>query len=149
VLPLLANTPSGTNQRIEFNEVQTDKRNTYRNKVAANKALGKTDSEQPGEGDDVDMEGEGESQLDRDGQPAAKKARRDLDDSMGAGMSEEPARHRAEGNDAEDGDEDDDQGDDPEDEDEEDQERLEVEEAEEREEREAEDEALDNGEDSD
>lgn len=123
--------------------MQTDKRNTYRNKVAANKASGKTDTEQPGEGDDVDIEGEGESLLDRDGQPAAKKARRDPD------MSEDPAGHSTGGHDAEDGDEDDDQGDDPEDEDEEEQERLEVEEAEEREEREAEDEALDNGEDSD
>ena len=133
--------------------MQTDKRNTYRNKVAANKASGKNDTEQPGEGDDADMEGEGESPVDRDGQPAAKKARRDPDDSMGADMSEDPAGHSTGGHDAEDGDEDDDQGDDPEDEDEdeneEEQERLEVEEAEEREEREAEDEALDNGEDSD
>lgn len=50
--------------RAEFNEVQTDKRNAYRSKVANSKATGGS-----GEvGDDSEM-------ADREGQPAAKKAR--------------------------------------------------------------------------
>jgi DNA polymerase epsilon subunit 3 len=136
----------------EFNDIQTDKRNTYRNKVAANKALGKTGSPPQGEGEDGDIEGEGESQLNRDGQPAAKKARRDPDDSTGADTSEVPDSYRMGDHTADEGEEEDEQGDEVEDEDEEgDHEgRLEVEEQlEDPGQQEAEDEALDNGEDSD
>ena|ERR1700710_1951357 len=139
---------------LEFNEVQTDKRNTYRKKVAADKASGKAGSPQPGDGEEGDMQGEhdAEGQVGRDGQPAAKKARREPSEGMpeysgdlreGDGMGDR---------DEDEVDDDEAHGDETEDDegDNEQEERLEAEERlEEIEQREVEDEALDNGEDSD
>lgn len=131
-----------------FVELQTDKRNTYRKKVAADKASGKVGSPPPGEEESY-IEGESyvEGQLDRDGQPAAKKAR--MDESGIAREGDIPDMHREEeaGEEDEGGeepdDEDDEEGDEVED-------RQETEEQiEEPEQHEADDEALDNGEDSD
>lgn len=125
----------------KFNEVQTDKRNAYRSKVASNKAAGQAEH---GE------EGEGETQLDREGQPVAKKARLEAGESSGidAGANSGEDHHPdEEGEDEGHGDEG--EGED-EDEEVDHEERLEVEEPlEDPEEREAADEALDNGEDSD
>lgn len=132
---------------IEFVELQTDKRNTYRKKVAADKAAGKAGSPPPGEeesfleGDDAD------ASMDRDGQPAAKKARMDESGTVREGdvldtQKEGEEVDEDEGGDDPDDDEDED-GDEPE-------ERHDAEDQlEDPEEREAEDEALDNGEDSD
>lgn len=125
----------------EFNEVQTDKRNAYRNKVAESKAAA-----QSSHGDDGDVE------LGRDGQPAAKKARLEGADNSGMDTSEMPEGYNMNDSRADDeGEEDEGHGDeDEEDEDEEPEERLEVEEhLEEPDHGEAEDEALDNGDDSD
>jgi DNA polymerase epsilon subunit 3 len=135
---------------VEFNEVQTDKRNTYRKKVAADKASGRPGSPRPGDGEHVDVNGEG--QMDRDGQPAPKKARRESGDvTMGEDVSDMPegysmnetiADEEGEDEEGQDAEDDEDDG--------EQEERLEVEEPlEEPEQREMEDEALDNGEDSD
>jgi hypothetical protein len=117
--------------------MQNDKRAAYRNKLA-DKAAGKNT-----EGDTED------GQLDRDGQPASKKARMDPDESLGADPREMlDVEHTAD----EDGGED--ESEDGDDEEADQDERLEVEERleerlEEPEEKEAADEALDNGEDSD
>ncbi len=61
----------------EFNEIQTDKRNTYRKKVAADKALGAKSGSPtaPGEGNGI-VEGH------VDGEPVAKKARLDTEGGM-------------------------------------------------------------------
>jgi DNA polymerase epsilon subunit 3 len=126
---------------LEFNEVQTDKRNTYRKKVAADKASGKTGSPQPGDGEEGDPLGEHdtEGQVNRDGQPAAKKARREPSEGMPEYSEDEVDDDEAHGDETED-----DEGDN------EQEERPEAEEQlEEIEQREIEDEALDNGEDSD
>jgi DNA polymerase epsilon subunit 3 len=129
--------------------VQTDKRNTYRKKVAADKASGKPEDE---DGDTtLEHEGEGDADgLGRDGQPAAKKARRDASQG-GAGEDEGDLREGDGMGDRED-EEVDEEGDADETEDEEGEhdaeERLEADDHLE-EEQEAEDEALDNGEDSD
>lgn len=134
------------NYSPEFNEVQTDKRNAYRNKVAESKAAA-----QSGHGDDGDTEGNGEGQLGRDGQPATKKARLEPGDSSGLDTSEIPEGYNMENSRADDdGEEDEGHGDEDEEDDEELEERLEVEEPlEEPDHGEAEDEALDNGDDSD
>ena len=117
---------------IGFNEVQTNKRNAYRQKVAADKMASA--------GGD---EGEG---------PAAKKVRR-ADGEVGAG---EEMRDAGAGEDEEIVDDEEEHEEEPEEEDDDDEqegenehERLDVEEPlEEMEQHEAEDEALDNGEDS-
>jgi hypothetical protein len=129
----------------EFNEVQTDKRNTYRKKVAADKASGKA-----GDGEDDDVPGDHDADTSMDGQPAAKKARRDPSDNI----EEHGDLHEGDGmGDREEDDVEDDEGNGDETEEEEDnhepEERFEVEEPEETQEPEAEDEALDNGDDSD
>jgi len=129
---------------LEYSEVQTDKRNAYRNRTAESKAAA-----QSGQGDETSFEGE--SQLGREGQPASKKARLEPSDSLGNDSGERPDGYNREDSGAH---EDDDEtlGEEAEeDEDEEEhEEHLEVEEQlEETEEREADDEALDNGEDSD
>jgi hypothetical protein len=136
---------------VEFSEVQSDKRNTYRKKVAADKASGKAGA---GEGEDGEV-GEMEGHLDRDGQPAAKKARRETGGSVGDESSEMREGDMMGDPEDDEGDEEEDQGDDAEDDDQEEEEEEEEEtgdveeEEEEAEEREVEDEALDNGEDSD
>jgi len=113
--------------------MQNDKRAAYKNKLA-DKAAGKNV-----EGDTED------GQIDRNGQPASKKARMDPDESLGADQIEMlDVDHTAD----EDGGEDESEDDNDEEVDQD--ERLEVEEhLEEPEEKEAADEALDNGEDSD
>ena len=139
----------------KFSQVQTDKRNTYRAKVAADKAAGRAGSPHPGE--ESFMEGEGESQLDAEGQPVAKKARREPAhgvDGEGRGLPEASALME-ESNLPEEEDTEEDAGQEEESEGEGEEEneregRLDVEEpVEEPEEREPRDEALDNGEDSD
>ena len=130
-----------------FVELQTDKRNTYRKRVAADKAAGQVGSPPPGEEESyVEGDHDGEGQVDRDGQPVAKKARMDESGMLREGeisdMREEEAGEEDEG------------GEEPEDDDDEDgdevDERQEIEEQlDEPEHHEAEDEALDNGEDSD
>jgi hypothetical protein len=137
---------------LEFNEIQTDKRNTYRKKVAADKASG-AKSGSPAEGDrnGVSVKGNGE--------PAAKKPKIDADadaDGTGTGNEVEDASDLVDegdlGEEVVEGDEDPDV-DDMEDEDE-DEAGEEVDETpedtlEEPQERGIGDEALDNGEDSD
>jgi DNA polymerase epsilon subunit 3 len=121
-----------------FNEVQTDKRNAYRRKVAADKMAG------------VHEEGEG---------PAAKKVRREEEGQVetGAGGAVDGGEMRDAASGEEEEGVEEEEHDEPEDEDEEEHEpeheheheRLDVEEQlEEEEHREAEDEALDNGDDS-
>ncbi len=130
-----------TDPGAEFNEVQTDKRNAYKSKVAS-KAAG-----HGGHGEDGN-DGEGDSIMDREGQPASKKARLDPDESMGALDASEirEGYSRADHTADEEGDE---GGDETEEDEDEGEERLEVEEQlEEPEEKEDQDEALDNGEDS-
>jgi DNA polymerase epsilon subunit 3 len=124
----------------EFNEVQTDKRNAYRNKVAENRAAA-----QSGHGDD------GEVELDRDGQPAAKKARIEPGDSSGMDTSEMPEGYNMDNSRADDeGEEDEGHGDEDEEDEEEPEEPEErLDPLEEADHAEAEDEALDNGDDSD
>ncbi|TAQ88484.1 hypothetical protein B7494_g3204 [Chlorociboria aeruginascens] len=136
-----------------FMEIQADKRINYRKKAAADKATGQAE-----EGDDE----EGESHV--EGQPAAKKARRE----NGSRMVDEGDMGDEDGDGDRDGDGDDTQGlgddndnendnEDDEDEDEDvdgdggGEDRLEAEEQldEEAEDEEPEDEALDNGDDSD
>lgn len=72
---------------VEFNEIQADKRNTYRKKVAADKASGpKSGSTVEGDKNDVSVEADG------DGEPAAKKPRIDTDaDLDGTGNEVEDA----------------------------------------------------------
>jgi len=122
----------------EFNEIAADKRNAYKTKLASSKAAGQSQTKD----DDTDVEDGPGGQLDREGQPAAKKARLD-GENMGGGSSERPGKDEDQTEDEEGGD-----GTDVE-EDEEQEERLEIEEPEEEEKPHAEDEALDNGEDSD
>ncbi|KAA8566914.1 hypothetical protein MFRU_007g00750 [Monilinia fructicola] len=125
----------------KFIELQSDKRNTYRKKVAADKVTGGQSGVEDGEGDSEMVDREG------DGEPKAKKIRRDGgSDERQEGHDEEEADadedHDEDGGEEGEGEgegeagEDDDDG----------EERFEVEEPEEKE---AEDEALDNGEDSD
>ncbi|KAM3071374.1 hypothetical protein ACMFMF_007846 [Clarireedia jacksonii] len=131
----------------KFIETQNDKRSTYRKKVAADKAAG-PQGEENGDGD-IEMDRDG------DGEPKAKKARRDgkgegaisgddvheeVDDTMGVD-------DEVEGDGDEDAEEDNDDEEREEEEGEEEgaDERFEVEEQEGKDE----DEALDNGEDSD
>ncbi|CZS90706.1 related to DPB4 DNA polymerase II (epsilon) 4th subunit [Rhynchosporium graminicola] len=118
-----------------FNEVQTDKRNAYRSKVA-NKSAGSADQAE----DDV--------QGDKAGQPAAKKAR--LDGEEGANGDRE-AEADVDADETLDADQTEDDDDVPDDEDEDaNDEQIEADEQmEEAELKEVEDEALDNGEDSD
>lgn len=128
---------------IEFNETQLEKRNAYKTKLAS-KAAGTSGAV------DDDHDGEGDSIMDRDGQPASKKARLDHDEG-GMDMSEMTEGYSRADHTADD-DEGDDEGDETEeDEDEEDREALEVEdqigEPEEKEDPDQ-DEALDNGDDS-
>ncbi|KAH8808226.1 histone-fold-containing protein [Xylogone sp. PMI_703] len=124
----------------KFNELQTDKRNVYRKKVAADKAA-KSGSPAAGDGD------ADEGEMDRDGQPAAKKARIELGDVAEGDASE---MHEADVD--EEVDEEEGQGEEGEDEEEEDEgeedERLE-DPIEEPSQQEGEDEALDNGDESD
>jgi len=124
----------------EFNEVQTDKRNAYRNKVAENKAAA-----QSGHGDD------GEVGLGRDGQPVAKKARLEPGDSSGMDTSEMPEGYNMDNSRADDdGDEDEGHGDEEEEDEEEPEEPEErLDPLEDADHGEAEDEALYNGDDSD
>jgi DNA polymerase epsilon subunit 3 len=137
--------------RVEFTEIATFKRNQYRAKVAADKASGKTVEEDP-EDEDALAEGD-ESRIDKDGQPAAKKARRDPNGGTGDAASGSLGEIAELGNmDREEGEEEEEEkhGDETEDDEDEQEERLEVEEPlEDQEEPEGEDEALDNGEDSD
>ncbi|TVY37435.1 DNA polymerase epsilon subunit D [Lachnellula occidentalis] len=140
----------------EYTEIQTDKRLNYRKKVADNK-VGTAEGAQAAEGEDGNNDlGEGGSHQDRDGQPAAKKARLELgatsgmDESVMIQEGDQMGEHTAD----ESGEDDEnpaDEAEDDEDENEEDhEERLEVEDQlEDIEPQEAEDEALDNGEDSD
>jgi len=131
----------------KFVELQTDKRNTYRKKVAADKAAGKAGSPPPGEEESFLEGDDGEGQMDRDGQPAAKKAR--MDESGIVRKGGIPDRH-GEGEEGEEDEGGDDPEDDEEEEGDEEEERHDTEEQlEEPEEKEAEDEALDSGEDSD
>ncbi len=132
------------NYGIEFNEVQTDKRNAYRSKVAESKAAA-----QAGHGEDGDVDVD--AKLDRDGQPAAKKARLEPGDSSGLDTSEMPEGYNmGDSRVDDDGEEDEGHGDEEEDDEEEPEERLEVEEPlEEPDHKEVDDEALDNGDDSD
>ncbi|KAH7383606.1 histone-fold-containing protein [Cadophora sp. MPI-SDFR-AT-0126] len=118
----------------KFNEVQTDKRNAYRSKVA-NKAAGSGE------------QGEDDAHQDRDGRPAAKKVRLEGGEAPGAEGEEEIDPDETQ--DADQTEDDEDAQDDDEDE-EGDDDQVEVEEQlDDIETREAEDEALDNGEDSD
>lgn len=116
--------------------------------MAADKASGKASSPPPGEEESyVEGENDGEGQLDRDGQPAAKKARVDESGVVREGDIHDMQREEEAG-------EEDEGGEEPDDDDDEDgdetEERHETEEQlEEPEQHEAEDEALDNGEDSD
>ncbi|KAK0103034.1 hypothetical protein ONS95_000784 [Cadophora gregata] len=119
----------------KFNEVQTDKRNAYRSKVA-NKAAGSGE------------QGEDNTQEDRDGRPAAKKARLEGGEEAPSAEGEE----EIDPDETQDADqtEDDEDAQDEEDEEDGDDEQIEAEEQlEDMETREVEDEALDNGEDSD
>ncbi|RFU35959.1 hypothetical protein B7463_g295, partial [Scytalidium lignicola] len=132
----------------KFNEVQTDKRNVYRKKVAADKAA-KSGSPTAGDGD-ADEVG-----TDRDGQPASKKARVELGDVAEGDSSEMHEGDTMGDVGDEEADEDDRQGDEEED-DEEEEEDDEGEEEERLEDpieestlQEGEDEALDNGDESD
>ncbi|KAG0650045.1 DNA polymerase II subunit D [Hyphodiscus hymeniophilus] len=134
-----------------FVELQTDKRNTYRKKVAADKASGKVGSPPPGEEESYvegDHDGEG---MDGDGQPVAKKARMDREGATREGDVRDMQRDEDIGEGEGEGEEDE-SGEEPEDEEEEGdevEERQETDEQIEEEQHEAEDEALDNGEDSD
>lgn len=128
-----------TKSDIEFNETQAEKRNAYKNKVAS-KAAG-----QSGAGEDD----EGDSLMDREGQPASKKARLDHDDSAMDVSEMTEGYSRADHTADEEGDDGGDETEEDEEDDEGDQERREVEEQlEEPEEPEDQDEALDNGDDS-
>jgi hypothetical protein len=132
---------------IGFVELQTDKRNTYRKKVAADKASGKVGSPPPGEEESyVEGEHEGEGPA-REGRPVAKKLRMDESGTVGeAEQREEEVGDEDEGGEEPEDDEED-EGVDAEPEAEERQENEEL--LEEHDEHEAEDEALDNGDDSD
>jgi hypothetical protein len=61
--------------KLEFNEIQTDKRNTYRKKVAADKASGTKGGSPTGGGGKNGSAAEAEG----DGEPVAKKPRIDAD----------------------------------------------------------------------
>ncbi|KAF7884504.1 uncharacterized protein EAF02_004840 [Botrytis sinoallii] len=126
----------------KFIELQSDKRNTNRKKVAADKVAGSQAGGEDGEGDSEMLDREG------DGEPKAKKVRRDgssgetqeeHDDEIDADEEHDEEVEGEEGEDEEEG-----EGEAREDDDEE--EKFDVEEAEEKE---VDDEALDNGEDSD
>lgn len=135
---------------IEFNEIQTDKRNTYRKKVAADKASGAKSGSPKGEGERHGAAAEG------DGQPAAKKPRIDADadpdgtrdevedtsDLLDEGDLGEDGGEEAEEGDADDLEEDEGAG-------EEEVEEPPEDALEEPDERDGVDEALDNGDDSD
>jgi hypothetical protein len=71
---------------LEFNEIQTEKRNTYRKKVAADKALGAKSGSPAGEGERNGIVADGEGE--RDGQPVAKRARMDADADPDMGRDE-------------------------------------------------------------
>ncbi|RDL41930.1 uncharacterized protein BP5553_01909 [Venustampulla echinocandica] len=137
----------------KFNEIQSEKRNTYRKKLADKSGQG--DDTQAGEGDeaDHDSQGEAEGRMGRDGQPAAKKARLEpKSKSAGAKKGKAPGKQNEADQTADEEGEDDEsqeEEDDEEDEEEGNSEPQEGEELEETQEKEAEDEALDNGEDSD
>ncbi|KAL2067197.1 hypothetical protein VTL71DRAFT_1621 [Oculimacula yallundae] len=127
----------------KFNEVQTDKRNAYRSKVANKSASS-------------GGQAEGETQEDGDGRPAAKKARLDKDGEEGANgdgqiEGEEEGEGEVDGDETLDADQTDDDEDAQDDDDDEgNDEQIEGEERlEDTEQRDAEDEALDNGDDSD
>ena len=133
-----------------FIELQTDKRNTYRKKVAADKASGKAGSPPPGAEDSyVEGDHDAEGQVDRDGQPAAKKARMDNPGMLGEADIPDVQREEDLGEEDEGGEEPEDEEEDEEDDRNEAAERQEIEEQIREENHEAEDEALDNGEDSD
>ncbi|KAI9644746.1 hypothetical protein NHQ30_006773 [Ciborinia camelliae] len=126
----------------KFIEMQSDKRNTYRKKVAADKAVGH------GEDDSEMLDREG------DGEPKAKKVRRE-GGSGGSGETQDENEEEEVDADEDHDEEEEDEGEEGEGEGEGDgeageeddgEERFEVEEPEERE---VDDEALDNGEDSD
>jgi len=139
----------------KYTEIQTDKRLNYKKKVADNK-VGTAEGAQAGEGGDGNNDlGEGGSHQDREGQPAAKKARlepgvtSDIDSSV---MIQEGGDQMGEHTADESGEDDENHPDEAEDDEDEGdhEERLEVEDQlEDIEPQEAEDEALDNGEDSD
>jgi DNA polymerase epsilon subunit 3 len=138
-------------RKLEFNEIQTDKRNTYRKKVAADKASGAKGGSVTGEGG-----GRNGAAAEGDGEPAAKKPRIDADaDPDGAREEVEDASDLLdEGDLGEDGGEEAEEEGDIDDLEEEDAGEEEVEEPpedalEENEGRDEGDEALDNGEDSD
>ncbi|TVY20076.1 DNA polymerase epsilon subunit D [Lachnellula arida] len=138
----------------KYTEIQTDKRINYRKKVADSK-VDTAEGAQAGEGEEGNTElGEGESHQDQDGQPAAKKARLEPGATSGMDSSEmiqegyQTGEHTADES-GEDDENHPDEGEDDEDEGDH-EERLEVEDQlEDIEQQEAEDEALDNGEDSD
>ncbi|TGO33579.1 hypothetical protein BHYA_0238g00040 [Botrytis hyacinthi] len=129
----------------KFIELQSDKRNTYRKKVAADKVAGSQAGGEDGEGDSEMLDREG------DGEPKAKKVRRD--GSIG-GSGEAQEEHDEEIDADEEHDEevegeegeDDEEGEGEAREDDDGEEKFDVEEPEEKE---VDDEALDNGEDSD
>lgn len=123
-----------------FNELQTDKRNTYRRRVAAAREEG------DGEGETQSADGE---RLDSDGRPAAKKARVELGGVDDSGDMELPDAGEREEEEEEE--HDDDHGDEAEDDEDGEEEREDQEEQLEDAEHaaaDAEDEALDNGDDS-
>jgi DNA polymerase epsilon subunit 3 len=128
-----------TDTTIGFQELQTDKRNTYRKKVA-DKATGKAGSPHDGE-EERGIEGDGPVEEGRDGQPAAKKAKlSESGDGIAQGDEEEQSEEIEE--------EEEEGGEDGEEEEAERDDAVEVEDMEERD-GEEEDEGLDNGEDSD
>ncbi|KAH8662998.1 histone-fold-containing protein [Tricladium varicosporioides] len=124
----------------KYNEIQAEKKLKASNRKAEGKAGAEDD-------DHETDEGEGESQLERDGQPAAKKARIEPGSSSNAGGAPEKPKTDDQAEGEEDGEE---ENEDDENEEEEEEERgQEDDQLEDAEHREAEDEALDNGEDSD
>ncbi|TVY46109.1 DNA polymerase epsilon subunit D [Lachnellula subtilissima] len=139
----------------KYTEIQTDKRLNYKKKVADNK-VGTAEGGQAGDGGDGNNDlGEGGSHQDRDGQPAAKKARLEPGATSGIDSSvmiQEEGDQMGEHTADESGEDDENHPDEAEDDDDEGdhEERLEAEDQlEDIEPQEAEDEALDNGEDSD
>lgn len=75
-----------TGDMLEFNEIQTDKRNTYRKKVAADKASGAKN------GSHLESDKNGISAgADGGGEPVAKKPRIDTDADLGAANEVEDA----------------------------------------------------------
>jgi hypothetical protein len=129
---------------LEFNEVQADKRNTYRKKVAADKAPKSGSAQEPGERNGTAGGG-------GDAEPVAKKPRRDVEG--GADGGDDQGEMLDEDTMGEIGDEEPDEEPDVDDIEEEegadDVDEPPEDGLEEPEERENDDEALDNGEDSD